>query len=75
MAFVTGGNGLDRLTDPFYRVDKGRSRENGGNGLGLSLCRQIAECYQGTISFSSVEGEGTVVRVFLPFCYFLLSER
>ena len=75
MAFVTGGNGLDRLTDPFYRVDKGRSRENGGNGLGLSLCRQIAECHQGTISFSSVEGEGTVVRVFLPFCYFLLSER
>lgn len=64
---------LDRLTDPFYRVDKGRSRENGGNGLGLSLCRQIVECHQGTMSFSSVEGEGTVVQVIfyhsVTFCY------
>lgn len=56
---------LDRLTDPFYRVDKGRSREEGGNGLGLSLCRQIVECHKGTMFFTSVEGEGTVVQVVL----------
>ncbi len=56
---------LDRLTDPFYRVDKGRSREEGGNGLGLSLCRQIVECHKGIMSFTSVEGEGTVVQVVL----------
>ena len=54
---------LDRLTEPFYRVDAGRSREDGGNGLGLALCRQIAECHHGTISFSSIEGEGTLVTV------------
>ena len=54
---------LDRLTEPFYRVDAGRSREDGGNGLGLALCRQIAECHHGTISFSSIEGEGTLATV------------
>ncbi len=54
---------LDRLTEPFYRVDAGRSREDGGNGLGLALCRQIAECHHGTISFSSIEGEGNLATV------------
>lgn len=54
---------LEYITEPFYRVDKGRDRETGGNGLGLALCQQIVELHQGTLSFSSVEGKGTEVTV------------
>lgn len=54
---------LDRLTEPFYRVDKSRSREQGGVGLGLSLCREIAAFHGGELSFDSVPGQGTCVTV------------
>lgn len=53
------------ITEPFYRMDKGRSREYGGNGLGLALCRQIVEKHQGTLEFESVVGKGTEVTAFL----------
>ena len=56
---------LKHITEPFYRVDKGRSREAGGNGLGLALCRQIVELHQGTLTFSSMEGKGTEVTACL----------
>lgn len=54
---------LPHLTEPFYRVDESRSRDSGGNGLGLALCRQIAERHEGTISFCSRTGKGTDVAV------------
>lgn len=50
----------------FYRVDKARSREKGGNGLGLSIAKQIVEAYQGEISVSSVLDKGSVFRIKLP---------
>lgn len=53
------------LTEPFYRVDKARSRKNGGIGLGLTICKLIAEVHGGTLSIQSVVGEGTVVEVIL----------
>lgn len=56
---------LDCLTDAFYRVDKARSRAQGGAGLGLALCERIARLHHGTIAFSSEVGNGTTVTVTL----------
>ncbi|GGJ60908.1 hypothetical protein GGR02_000472 [Anoxybacillus voinovskiensis] len=50
----------------FYRVDKARSRKQGGNGLGLSIAKRLVEKYDGTISLESKEGEGTKVVVEFP---------
>jgi signal transduction histidine kinase len=57
---------LPRLFEPFYRVDRSRSRETGGYGLGLSLCRRIMEAHGGSISIASRAGEGTEVSLVFP---------
>jgi signal transduction histidine kinase len=57
---------LPRLFEPFYRVDRSRSRETGGYGLGLSLCKRIMEAHGGSISITSREGEGTEVTLIFP---------
>jgi signal transduction histidine kinase len=54
---------LLRLTEPFYRVDQSRSRSEGGVGLGLALCEQIATLHKATIHFSSQCGKGTQVKI------------
>lgn len=54
---------LSRITEAFYRVDKSRSRKQGGAGLGLALCRKIVELHDGTIKFASIPGKGTSVVV------------
>ncbi len=46
---------LSKITEAFYRVDKARSRSQGGAGLGLALCKEIASLHQGSISFDSEE--------------------
>ncbi len=50
----------------FYRVDKARSRERGGNGLGLSIAKELIEGYNGSISLTSRLDQGTVFKVKLP---------
>lgn len=58
---------LEHITEPFYRVDKGRSREQGGNGLGLALCQRIVGLHKGNMEITSEEGVGTTVIVkFMP---------
>ena len=56
---------LERITEAFYRVDKARSRSQGGAGLGLALCKQIVELHNGTIQYTSEPGKGTRVTVTL----------
>lgn len=54
---------LGRITEPFYMVDKSRSRAQGGAGLGLALCKRIAALHGGTLEFHSAPGEGTTVEI------------
>ena len=50
----------------FYRVDKARSRERGGNGLGLSIAKELIEGYNGKISVTSRLNQGSLFKVKLP---------
>lgn len=54
---------LDRITKAFYRVDKSRSRAQGGAGLGLSICQRIVGLHNGDMTFDSEMGRGTVVKL------------
>ena len=57
---------LPYIFEPFYRVDKSRSKKTGGYGLGLSLCKKIIEAHKGTIEIDSEENKGTLVSISLP---------
>ena len=57
---------LAHIFEPFYRVDKSRSKDTGGYGLGLSLCKTIMEAHEGKIEVQSRLKEGTTVLLFFP---------
>ncbi|MFQ5609239.1 MAG: sensor histidine kinase [Woeseiaceae bacterium] len=57
---------VDRATEPFYRADPARCRDTGGFGLGLYLCRRIAEAHGGVLEIRSEIGRGTQVSLRLP---------
>ena len=50
---------LPRLTERFYRVDRGRSRETGGTGLGLSIAKHALARHQATLAIDSTPGKGS----------------
>ena len=54
------------VTEPFYRVDKARSRKMGGAGLGLSLCQKIAQAHGGSLQIESTVGSGTTIAMAWP---------
>ena len=56
----------ESIFQPFFRVDKSRSREYGGVGLGLSLVWEIAALHGGTVEIEESSNEGTVMLVTLP---------
>lgn len=57
---------LPHIFEPFYRVDRSRSRAVGGSGLGLSLVQDIVEKHGGTVRAESTPGEGTVFTLRFP---------
>jgi two-component system phosphate regulon sensor histidine kinase PhoR len=68
---VDNGIGIDaahipRLTERFYRVDRGRSRETGGTGLGLAIVKHVLERHQATLTIESQPGAGSRFTVHFP---------
>ncbi len=71
--FIVADNGsgipedkLSRVKEAFYMVDKSRSRQVHGAGLGLALCDRIIAIHDGHMDISSTEGEGTQIKIILP---------
>ena len=61
---------IGRLTERFYRVDPGRSREQGGTGLGLAIVKHVLDRHDASLHVHSVPGEGSLFR-----CDFELFEH
>jgi signal transduction histidine kinase len=64
------GNGVEahslaKLAEPFYRTDSARQRTTGGIGLGLYLCRLVAQAHEGNLSFENAS-PGLRVSAFVP---------
>lgn len=59
----------DHIFERFYRVDKARSRETGGNGLGLAITRSAILLHRGSVKVHSVEKQGTTFAVRIPLNY------
>jgi signal transduction histidine kinase len=57
---------LEHILEPFYRVDKSRTKATGGYGLGLSLCQTIMQAHRGKIEITSAPGRGTTVTLVFP---------
>ncbi len=57
---------LPHIFEPFYRVDKSRSKQTGGYGLGMSVCKKIMEAHGGQIDISSSPNKGTCVLLTFP---------
>ncbi|HET7188934.1 MAG TPA: ATP-binding protein, partial [Gemmatimonadaceae bacterium] len=57
---------LPRIFERFYRVDAGRSREQGGTGLGLAIVRHLVDAHGGRVEAASMVGRGTTISVLFP---------
>ncbi len=71
ITFEDQGDGIDEdhlahITEPFYRADNARQRQTGGYGLGLYLCKLIAEAHDGHLNITSTLKKGTHITVTLP---------
>ncbi len=71
LTVVDNGSGIasehiPRLTERFYRIDKGRSREKGGTGLGLAIVKHVLAKHGGQLSVASESGQGSTFTCHLP---------
>ena len=57
---------VDKIFNRFYRVDKARSREKGGTGLGLPIVKEMVERYGGKVSVDSILDQGSIFRIQIP---------
>lgn len=56
-------NEIARITQPFYMIDRSRSKKNGGSGLGLALTQRIVDAHGAMLSIISKTGHGTTVKI------------
>jgi signal transduction histidine kinase len=56
----------ERIFEPFFRVDRSRSKESGGYGLGLSICKRVMEAHGGSITLQRSNGRGSTFVVAFP---------
>lgn len=66
---------LPRLTERFYRVDRGRSREKGGTGLGLAIVKHILSRHQARLEIESTPGVGSIFRLCFPTTLILRKDQ
>ena len=64
---------VPRLTERFYRVDRGRSRQSGGTGLGLAIVKHVLTRHQASLEIESEPGRGSAFRIRFPTRRFVLS--
>jgi two-component system phosphate regulon sensor histidine kinase PhoR len=57
---------IPRITERFYRVDRGRSRDEGGTGLGLSIVKHVMQCHGGHLEVQSLPGHGSTFTCHFP---------
>ena len=57
---------LERVFEPFYRLESSRNRDSGGTGLGLSIARDIAQAHDGSLTLSNLPGGGLEAALLLP---------
>jgi two-component system phosphate regulon sensor histidine kinase PhoR len=66
---------IPRLTERFYRVDRGRSRETGGTGLGLAIVKHALSRHQATLEVESTPGKGSRFAVRFPAARLLAADQ
>jgi len=66
---------LPRLTERFYRVDRGRSRETGGTGLGLSIVKHALARHQAVLAVDSTPGKGSRFTARFPAARLAVAEQ
>jgi signal transduction histidine kinase len=57
---------LERVFEPFYRVESSRNRDSGGSGLGLSIARDVAQAHGGSLTLRNLTGGGLEALLTLP---------
>ena len=57
---------LERVFEPFYRLESSRNRDSGGTGLGLGIARDIAQAHGGTLTLGNRPGGGLEALLVLP---------
>ena len=57
---------LERVFEPFYRLESSRNRATGGTGLGLSIARDVAQAHGGSLTLANRSGGGLEAKLVLP---------